>query len=157
MNATSKLESDEELAPPLVRRLASDFQATWVDKDSVEPWAREQSAAAILLAGDPRRFPEGQDVAVVLPELQKSFAGRFQIAVVAQRDEDGVAALYGVLRWPSVVFLREGHYVTTLTGMLDWDVYLAEMAKAFEMPVSRPPTVGIPVVSQPTVQSSENS
>jgi hydrogenase-1 operon protein HyaE len=32
--------------------------------------------------------------------------------------------------------------------MQDWDVYLSGVAAALTMPPSRPPTIGIPVVSQ---------
>ena len=102
----------------------------------------------MLLAGDPVRFPEGQDVAAVLPELMKSFVNRFQIAVVPRDNEDAVARRYGSQRWPTLLFFRDGQYVTAIAGMQDWDVYLSGVAAALAMPPSRPPTIGIPVVSQ---------
>ncbi|MCY1373002.1 Hydrogenase-1 expression protein HyaE [compost metagenome] len=102
----------------------------------------------MLLAGDPVRFPEGQDVAAVLPELMKSFPNRFQIAVVPRDHEDAVARRYGSQRWPTLLFFRDGQYVTAIAGMQDWDVYLSGVAAALAMPPSRPPTIGIPVVSQ---------
>ncbi len=141
------VNADETFGPPLVRRLEQACQASWVDETSVMAWAQQQADAVILLAGDARRFPEGQDVAVVLPELQRSFPGRFAVAIVPRASEDQVARLFGVLRWPSLVFLRAGEYVTTLSGMLDWEVYLREVDRALEMPASRAPGIGIPVVS----------
>ncbi len=47
-----------------------------------------------------------------------------------------------------VLFFRDGQYVTAIAGMQDWDVYLSGVAAALAMPPSRPPTIGIPVVSQ---------
>ena len=139
---------DTNPAPPLVMRLVRDFDAAWVDETSVAAWSAGGGDRLVLLAGDPVRFPEGQDVAAVLPELMKSFPNRFQIAVVPRDNEDAVARRYGSQRWPTLLFFRDGQYVTAIAGMQDWDVYLSGVAAALTMPPSRPPTIGIPVVSQ---------
>lgn len=137
-----------EAHAPLVQRLARDFGATWVDETSVADWTAGGGDRVVLLAGDPVRFPEGVDVAAVLPELMKSFPNRFAVAVVPRDSEDVVAKRYGSQRWPSLLFFRGGQYVTAIAGMQDWDVYLSGVAAALSMPPSRPPTIGIPVVSQ---------
>ena len=133
-------------APMLVARLVAQFGATWVDEDSVAAWAAQGGDRVVLLAGDPVQFPEGLDVAVVLPELQRRLPGRFQVAVVPRAHEDAVARRYGVTRWPSLLFLRDGQYVTTLPGMHDWEIFVDRVAEALALPVSRAPTIGIPVV-----------
>lgn len=137
-----------EAHAPLVQRLAREFGATWVDETSVADWTAGGGDRVVLLAGDPVRFPEGVDVAAVLPELMKSFPNRFQVAVVPRDSEDVVARRYGSQRWPTLLFFRDGQYVTAIAGMQDWDVYLSGVAAALSMPPSRPPTIGIPVVSQ---------
>ena len=137
-----------EAHAPLVQRLARDFGATWVDEKSVAEWSAGGGDRVVLLAGDPVRFPEGVDVAAVLPELMKVFPKRFAVAVVPRDNEDAVARRYGSQRWPTLLFFRDGQYVTAIAGMQDWDVYLAGVAAALAMPPSRPPTIGIPVVSQ---------
>lgn len=137
-----------EAHAPLVQRLAREFGATWVDETSVADWTAGGGDRVVLLAGDPVRFPEGVDVAAVLPELMKSFPNRFRIAVVPRDNEDAVARRYGSQRWPTLLFFRDGQYVTAIAGMQDWDVYLSGVAAALAMPPSRPPTIGIPVVSQ---------
>lgn len=139
---------DTSPAPPLVMRLARDFGAAWVEETTVAAWSAGGGDRVVLLAGDPVRFPEGQDVAAVLPELMKSFPNRFQIAVVPRDNEDAVARRYGSQRWPTLLFFRDGQYVTAIAGMQDWDVYLSGVAAALTMPPSRAPTIGIPVVSQ---------
>ncbi|MDR2155569.1 MAG: hydrogenase [Burkholderiaceae bacterium] len=133
---------------PLVRRLADNFGAAWVDESSVAAWIAEGGDRVVLLAGDPVRFPEGVDVAVVLPELMKAFPERFTVAVVPRDHEDALARRYGAQRWPTLLFFRAGQYVTAIGGMRDWDVFLKEIDAALRMPPSRPPTIGIPVVSQ---------
>ena len=137
-----------EAHAPLVQRLAREFGATWVDETTVADWSAGGGDRVVLLAGDPVRFPEGVDVAAVLPELMKSFPNRFRIAVVPRDNEDAVAKRYGSQRWPTLLFFRDGQYVTAIAGMQDWDVYLSGVAAALAMPPSRPPTIGIPVVSQ---------
>lgn len=132
---------------PLVERLVSAHGATWVDEKTIDAWAAEGGDRVVLFAGDAVQFPEGQDVAVVLPELQRCFPGRFKVAVVPREIEQDLAKRYGSQRWPTLLFLRDGQYVTTLCGMHDWDEYVQEMARCLAMPISRAPTIGIPVVS----------
>lgn len=132
---------------PLIERLVSVHGATWVDEKTIDAWAAEGGDRVVLFAGDAVQFPEGQDVAVVLPELQRCFPGRFKVAVVPRQIEQDLAKRYGSQRWPTLLFLRDGQYVTTLCGMHDWDEYVQEMARALTMPISRAPTIGIPVVS----------
>jgi hydrogenase-1 operon protein HyaE len=93
----------------------------------------------VLFAGDPVQFPQGMDVAVVLPELQRALGNCFQIGVVERDNEAALARRYGSQRWPTLLFLRDGKYVTTLSGMHDWEDYLREMQQALAMPTSRAP------------------
>lgn len=139
---------------PLVWRLADSFGATWVDADNIDAWAREGGDRVLLFAGDPVRFPEGLDVAVVLPELQRSFPGRFAIGVVPRHLEEALARRYGSQRWPTLLFLRDGDYVTTLSGMHDWDVFVQRFEQALTSPKSRAPTIGIPLVNGSATDSS---
>ena len=154
MNTTPATLADQ---PPLVQRLARETAATWVDEATVTPWLDQGGDRVVLLAGDPVRFPEGQDVAVVLPELLKAFPGRLQVGVVAREHEDALARRYGSQRWPSLLFFRDGQYVTALPGMHDWDVYLQRVDEALQLPPSRPPTVGIPVVNGNATSSASST
>ncbi|TXT38742.1 MAG: hypothetical protein FD135_2698 [Comamonadaceae bacterium] len=138
-------------APPLLAQLVSKHQAQWLDFDSIDTWLAEQQGDHVLLfAGDPVRFPEALDVAVVLPELQKASAttGRsFALAVAVPDCAEELAKKFGSQRWPTLMFFRDGHYVTTLSGMHDWTDYLALVTQALAAPTSRAPTIGIPLVS----------
>lgn len=162
---TTELHSDPNLIslpvqPPrsatsaLVSRLAEQFGARWIDESTVAAWSREGGDRVVLLAGDPVQFPEGLDVAVVLPELQRTLAGRFEVGVVPREREDALARRYGSQRWPTLLFLRDGEYVTTVSGMHDWEVFVERVERALAMPTSRAPTIGIPVVSAQASGSS---
>jgi hydrogenase-1 operon protein HyaE len=130
-----------------VARLAEQFNARWVDEGSVAAWAAEGGDRVLLLAGDAVRFPEGQDVAAVLPELLRGVATPLAIAVASQDREDAIARRYGVQRWPSLLFLRDGAYVATVSGMHDWLPFVDLVKQALAKPASRAPGIGIPLVS----------
>lgn len=131
---------------PLVARLITDHGATPVDADTLADFTERAGDRVLFFCGDPVQFPEGLDVAVVLPELQAAHPGRFAVGVVARDSEEALARRYGSQRWPSLVFLRDGAYVTTVPGMHDWADYVARVGQALAMPPSRAPTIGIPVV-----------
>ena len=133
--------------PPLLQRLIDQFGARWVDADAQAAVLVEAGDCVLFIAGDPVRFPECLDVAVVLPELQKHFSGRFRVAVLRPENEDEVARRYAANRRPALVFLRDGRYVTTVFGMQDWDDYIVAVAQALDAPVTRVPGIGIPVVA----------
>jgi hydrogenase-1 operon protein HyaE len=86
----------------------------------------------------------------------KAFPDRFEVAAVPRESEDALARRYGSQRWPSLLFFRSGQYVTAIAGMKDWDIYLQDVASALHMPPSRPPTIGIPVVSKSSL-SADNA
>lgn len=132
---------------PLAERLITAHGAMPLTRATMDEFLAQPGDQALLFCGDPVRFPEGADVAVVLPELRAAFAGRFGLGLVLPEDEDAIACRYGVQRWPTLVFVRDGQYVAALPGMRDWDDYLRDVAQALDAPVSRAPTVGIPVVA----------
>ena len=135
--------------PAVVRRLIDDGHAVFVDERSLDGWLAAGGDCVVLLAGDPVRFPESLDVAVVLPELARLAAGRFgrtlRAAVATRDSEDALARRFGSQRWPALLWLRDGGYVTTLSGMMDWDGYVASVADALAQPTKRAPSIGIPV------------
>lgn len=111
---------------PLVERLITVTRAQTIALASIEAFEAEPGAAVLYFGGDPVRFPEALDVAVVLPEL-RAYCGGFRVGVVAREAEDALARRYAVQRWPSLVVVRDGGYLGTLSGMKDWDDYLREL------------------------------
>lgn len=132
---------------PLIERLADGPGATRVDAAGHDAFLARPGTHLLCFCGDPVRFPEALDVAVVLPELRRASGDAFDIGVVARADEDAIARRWGVQRWPSLVAVRDGLWLGSLAGMQDWDVYLRELAALLSATPKRPPTIGIPVVS----------
>lgn len=131
---------------PLVQRLVAAHGAAPVNLATLDGFLAAGGEQVLFFSGDPVRFPEGLDVAVVLPELQNAFCGRFAVGVVERDDEDAVARRFGAQHWPSLVFLRDGRYVATVAGMKDWDEYQHEVSRALATPATRVP-IGIAVVA----------
>ncbi|PPE70078.1 hydrogenase [Caldimonas thermodepolymerans] len=135
--------------PPLIERLASAPGGAWVNDATLDAFLAEPGVAVIFLWGDPVRFPECLDVAVVLPELLKAVRAAggpgWRTGVVEPQAEMAVDRRYGASRRPALVFLRDGGYLGTVGGMLDWDVFLAEVQRVLAAPVTRAPSIGIPV------------
>jgi hydrogenase-1 operon protein HyaE len=103
----------------------------------------------LFIAGDPVKYPEALDVAVVLPELLRTFRGRFGAALVAPESEHELHARYGCTRWPALVLLRGDAYVGSIERMRDWDDYKLELERLLAAPPQRAPGVGIPVAAEP--------
>ena len=134
-------------APALVQRLVQSHGAQWVGLDDAEAFTAGPGVRVLFFCGDPVRFPEGLDVAVVLPELHAALGRSFTIGAVPADCEDLLARRLGVQRWPALVFFRDGQYLTTLSGMFDWTDFVRRVQQALQMPPSRRPGIGIPVVT----------
>jgi hydrogenase-1 operon protein HyaE len=89
--------------------------------------ASTETAGAVpvlLFAGDPLRWPEATDVAVVLPELIEAFQGRLQGAVIAAEAELALAPRFSVQVYPSLVLWRGGKVLDVIPKIKDWSVYV---------------------------------
>ena len=130
---------------PLIERLAQATGGTELRPEAVEQFEAQPGDAVLYFGGDPVRFPEALDVAVVLPELRSSLGGTWRVGIVPRDCEDQLARRYAVQRWPSLVFLRDAGYLGTVSGMKDWSDYVAEVREVLaRSPGRRPaPTIAI--------------
>lgn len=148
--------SSEQLSklPPLVQRLGQAEGSQWVDAASIDGFLAGGGEQVLFFQGDAIRFPEVLDIAVVLPELcrhfQRSGGHHFRIGLVARDDEDALARRFAVVHWPSLVFLRDGRWVDSVHGMLDWAVYVERVQQILARPASRPPLMLQPLQAGPS-------
>jgi hydrogenase-1 operon protein HyaE len=118
------------LPSPLVRALHERHGLPSLDETSVDAFLAEPGHALLLFAGDPKQRMESDDVAVVLPELLKAFAGRFRGAVVALKAEDKLKARFQVVMAPSLVVVRGADTLDVITKIRDWSEYVARLNAA---------------------------
>ena len=139
---------------PLITRLVDELGYAEVSLENHDAFAAQPGMNVLFFPGDPRTVRDATDVAVVLPELIAAFDGRLRAGVVADTFGDGVALKrrYGFREFPSLVFVRNGEYVGTISRIQDWADYLARITDLLVAPASRPPGFSIPVVSAPAVE-----
>lgn len=130
----------------LLERLRAQSNITLLDETGLEEFVAAAGDGMVLFTQEPDQQPETWDVAVILPEVLKLTGARLRAGVILPELARKEKARYGITRWPSLVFVRDGGYVGVIDGMRNWDEYTREIAAMLEKPVSRAPTVGIPVM-----------
>jgi hydrogenase-1 operon protein HyaE len=133
---------------PLIQRLFDEHGFPEVTRDSHQAFISQPGVTMLFFAGDPNSFKDVTDVAVVLPELVKAFQGGLIPGVVTAEAEKELQRLYGFGAWPALVFLRDGGYLGTITGIQNWSEYLRDIRELMNGEVKSPRrTFKIPVVS----------
>jgi hydrogenase-1 operon protein HyaE len=133
--------------PPLVTRLIAQFGATRLDEAGFEAFVAGPGDRVLFFTEDPLRIKETLDVAVILPEIAQAVAQHLHIGVLPPALANGKAPLYGVRRWPALVFLRDGGWLGSIEGLRDWADYLASATQLLAGPVRPLPPKVIPVAA----------
>lgn len=131
---------DERLA-----RIPAPHRYSRLDGAGFEEFLAQPGAALVLFAEDPQRVPETWDLAVILADILKSVAQPVRVALLPPEVAVPTGRRYGVSLWPTLVGLRDGGYVGSIEGMMDWEVFRRRLEQLLEAPARRPPGVGIPV------------
>lgn len=122
---------------PLIDRLFSEYGYTELELDTVDAFTREPGVAAIFFPGDPQKFKDTTDVAVVLPELVNTFKGRLRPAVVVDPGTDKqLYERWQFGKWPALVFTRDGEVVEIIIGIKDWGEYLHRISSLLSQPAA---------------------
>jgi hydrogenase-1 operon protein HyaE len=132
---------------PLIQRLFDDQGYPEVTLETHQAFISQPGVTVLFFAGDPNRFRDTTDVAVVLPELVKAFNGGLQPGVVAADAGQTLQRHYGFTAWPALVFLRDGGYLGDITGIQNWSEYLHDIGELITAEVRRPKGFSVPVGS----------
>ncbi len=138
------------MSSQLARRLTEQLGYPLLDEETIEDFIIAHEFSVLFFSERPAQFPESDDVAVVLPELVKSFAGRLSPAVIALESQRRLQSRYGFTTWPALVFLRRGKYLGAITGIQNWDTYQQEITRLLASTPSQTPIFPLPLVSEPT-------
>lgn len=133
----------------LIDRLLDELHYAEVSLANHDAFVAEPGMNVLFFPGDPATVKDATDVAVVLPELVKAFDGQLRPGVVTDVFGDGktLKRQYGFSEYPSLVFVRSGEYVGTITRIQDWGDYLDKISDLFIAAPKRPPGFSIPVVT----------
>lgn len=141
---------------PLVQNMLREHGYPVVDADSTEAFLRERDVVVLFFTELMKPVPETADVAVILPELERAFEGRFDVAVVAWEAQRDLQLRYRFLKYPSLVFLRRGEYLGVISGVLDWSDYLAEIERLLVAEACEPPPMVLPGQAPPAGVEESN-
>ena len=131
----------------LLERLRVQSNITLLDETGLEDFVATAGDGMVLFTQEPDQQPETWDVAVILPEVLKLTGARLRAGIISPDLARKEKARYGIARWPSLVFVRDGGYVGVIDGMRNWDEYTREIAEMLDKPIGRAPSIGIPVIS----------
>lgn len=138
--------SADATATPLIDRLTEELNYPMLDLSNIDAFLADNDFSVLFFTEDIKRFPETNDVAVVLPELLTIFPD-LKPAVISRDDEKKLQSLYGFRAWPALVFMRGDQYLDAITGIQDWSEYLSQIKTILTSEPKRPLSVGVPVVS----------
>lgn len=125
-----------------IARLVQKHGFRRVDRDAELP----AGPCVLLLTEDPLRNPEVLDACVILPEALKAAGDDIVRLVAGPEAAPAWQQRYGIARPPAAVFVRDGEYHGSLTGIRDWNDYQAEVERLLAGP-AQPKPIGIPVRS----------
>ena len=133
----------------LIDRLVSDLGYPEISMENHDDFVAGPGLNVLFFPGDPKTVKDATDVAVVLPELMKVFPGRLNPGVVTDTFGDGVKLkrMYGFTHYPSLVFVRDGGYVGTISRIQGWEEYISSINEFFVAEPRRPPGFSFEVVS----------
>jgi hydrogenase-1 operon protein HyaE len=98
----------------------------------------------LFVAGDAERIAESNDVAVVVPELDKAFEGAVTVLVADRDSERDIQRRYRFNAFPALIFLRHGEYLGCIQRVQDWTDYLREIPDILAREPSNPPPFEFP-------------
>ncbi len=132
----------------LIRVMIEKHAYPVLGEDSIDEFLHSRDDAVLCFSGNPHQFPESNDLAVVLPELIKAFAGRLQAALISQESQNRLRRRCGFGAWPALVFLRRGEYLGAITRLQNGEDYLREIRRILDSEPVKAPGFKIPVVGE---------
>lgn len=129
----------------LIQQITEQHNYPILNADNYDDYVKKQDYSVIFFGGDPKRYPETNDVIVVLPELERAFKDQFNIAVVDESAERALSKKYGFTMWPALVFLKKGEYLDVITRIQDWSDYMNDIPVILAKTPHYAPSIGISV------------
>ncbi len=133
---------------PLTQNMIEQYDYPIVTEDTLDAFTGRHDSVVLFFTEDAKKFPETDDVAMILPELVKAFGGRFQAAVVARPDQYKLQRRYAFREWPTLVFLRAGEYLGAISRVQDWHDYLEQIEQILAAEPGQAPDAMLSVPAQ---------
>lgn len=134
---------------PLVQTIVETHNYPVIGASEIDAFLAEREHVVLFFSELMKPVPEAADVAVILPELERAFDGRFEVAVVGWESQRDLQRQYRFTKYPSLVFVRRAEYLGVISGVLDWTDYLARVESILQSEPCEPPPMVLPGVKPP--------
>lgn len=129
---------------PLLNAILERHAYQRVDEATLDAVAGAHPIAMLLVSGDWWRLAECDDLAVIVPELDKALDGQVAVLVAEREAERALQRRFRFASFPALVFLREGAYLGAMEGVRDWADYLVELPEILSREPEAPPPFRMP-------------
>ena len=133
------------MASPLIDNMIEQYGYPVLKTESIDEFIASRDECVLFFTEDPARFPESNDVAMILPELVKEYGGRFQAAVIDRASQRQLQSRYGFREWPTLVFVRDGLYLGHVSRVQDWIDYIVRINEILSSEPKSDPGFDFPV------------
>lgn len=135
---------------PLIEAMIERYAYPLLNNDTVDTFIQSQDECVLFFTENPTRFPESNDVAMILPELVKEYGNRFSAAVIAQEAQRSLQSRYAFREWPTLVFLRKGQYLGHVSRVQDWNDYIIKINDILSSKPKQVLGIGVPIETATT-------
>lgn len=130
----------------LINLMIEQYGYPVLTEETLDDFNQAHEETVLFFTENPTRFPESDDVAMILPELVKEYGNRFHAAVIDQKSQRKLQALYSFKEWPTLVFLRKGKFLGAISRVQDWNDYIREINSLLTSEAKpTTPGIGIPI------------
>ena len=130
---------------PLIKIMIEQYNYPVLNVDTIDEYINAQQECVLFFTENPTRFPESDDVAMILPELVKEYGNRFSAAVIEQDSQRKLQARYDFKEWPTLVFLRKGEYLGAISRVQDWNDYIRTINELLTSEPKKVHSIGVPI------------
>jgi hydrogenase-1 operon protein HyaE len=139
---------------PLIEAMIEKYGYPVLNIENIDDYIQSQSECVLFFTENPTRFPESDDVAMILPELVKEYGNRFSAAVIDMESQRPLQARYAFKEWPTLVFLRDGEYLGAISRVQDWNDYIMTINNFLTSEPKKVPGIGVAIETAPATSCS---
>lgn len=96
---------------------------TEVDASSVDQFLAQGGKSVLFFTGDSSKRPEADDVAVILPEIQKDFNNGFRVGVVRREAYADLKDRFSVHFLPTLCLMTDDQPSGNIVRIQNWSQY----------------------------------
>ncbi|PCI07550.1 MAG: hydrogenase-1 expression HyaE [Gammaproteobacteria bacterium] len=129
----------------LIKAMIEQYNYPVLNETLIDEYIQSKEECVLFFTENPTRFPESDDVAMILPELVTEYGNRFSAAVISQDSQRKLQARYDFKEWPTLVFLRKGEYLGAISRVQDWNDYIMQINDFLTAGPKKILGIGVPI------------